>query len=69
MCPRALDKDERLNVVLTRRNKQSPEPASLILPLEPPVTITKLLDDLHVVVGDKVEFEVEVSEEGANVMW
>lgn len=55
--------------MLTRRNKQSPEPASLILPLEPPVTITKLLDDLHVVVGDKVEFEVEVSEEGANVMW
>ncbi|MFT7798112.1 myosin-binding protein C, fast-type-like isoform X3 [Arapaima gigas] len=36
---------------------------------EPPVTITKLLDDLHVVVGDKVEFEVEVSEEGANVKW
>ncbi|KAJ8347251.1 hypothetical protein SKAU_G00286520 [Synaphobranchus kaupii] len=36
---------------------------------EPPITITKLLDDMHVVVGDKVEFEVEVSEEGANVMW
>ncbi|XP_061079825.1 myosin binding protein Ca isoform X1 [Conger conger] len=36
---------------------------------EPPITITKLLDDLHVVVGDKVEFEVEVSEEGANVIW
>ncbi|KAI4875367.1 hypothetical protein NFI96_022851, partial [Prochilodus magdalenae] len=36
---------------------------------EPPVTITKLLDDIHVVVGDKVEFEVEVSEEGANVKW
>uniref|UniRef100_A0A8D0CHL2 Myosin-binding protein C, fast-type n=1 Tax=Scleropages formosus TaxID=113540 RepID=A0A8D0CHL2_SCLFO len=36
---------------------------------EPPVTITKLLDDLHVVVEDKVEFEVEVSEEGANVKW
>ncbi|XP_066497735.1 myosin binding protein Ca [Hoplias malabaricus] len=36
---------------------------------EPPVTITKLLDDIHVVVGDKVEFEVEVSEDGANVIW
>uniref|UniRef100_A0A672LFK6 Myosin-binding protein C, fast-type-like n=1 Tax=Sinocyclocheilus grahami TaxID=75366 RepID=A0A672LFK6_SINGR len=34
---------------------------------EPPVTITKMLDDVHVVVGEKVEFEVEVSEEGANV--
>ncbi|XP_063045426.1 myosin binding protein Ca isoform X3 [Engraulis encrasicolus] len=36
---------------------------------EPPVTITKPLDDMHVVVGDKVEFEIEVSEEGANVIW
>ncbi|XP_047428657.1 myosin binding protein Ca isoform X4 [Mugil cephalus] len=36
---------------------------------EPPVTITKLLDDVHTVVGEKVEFEVEVSEEGANVKW
>uniref|UniRef100_A0A672SU11 Myosin binding protein C, fast type a n=1 Tax=Sinocyclocheilus grahami TaxID=75366 RepID=A0A672SU11_SINGR len=34
---------------------------------EPPVTITKMLDDIHVVVGEKVEFEVEVSDEGANV--
>uniref|UniRef100_A0A8C1MAW2 Myosin binding protein C, fast type a n=1 Tax=Cyprinus carpio TaxID=7962 RepID=A0A8C1MAW2_CYPCA len=33
---------------------------------EPPVTITKMLDDIHVVVGEKVEFEVEVSDEGAN---
>lgn len=39
------------------------------LPLEPPITITKLLDDVHTVVGEKVEFEVEVSEEGANVKW
>uniref|UniRef100_A0A8C2D2V5 Myosin binding protein C, fast type a n=1 Tax=Cyprinus carpio TaxID=7962 RepID=A0A8C2D2V5_CYPCA len=31
---------------------------------EPPVTITKMLDDVHVVVGEKVEFEVEVSDEG-----
>uniref|UniRef100_UPI0037E94D96 myosin binding protein Ca n=1 Tax=Semicossyphus pulcher TaxID=241346 RepID=UPI0037E94D96 len=36
---------------------------------EPPITITKLLDDVHTVVGEKVEFEVEVSEEGANVKW
>ncbi|XP_051988783.1 myosin-binding protein C, fast-type-like isoform X1 [Xyrauchen texanus] len=36
---------------------------------EPPVTINKMLDDIHVVVGEKVEFEVEVSEEGANVKW
>ncbi|XP_042254226.1 myosin binding protein Cb isoform X1 [Thunnus maccoyii] len=36
---------------------------------EPPVTITKLMDDYHVVVGDRVEFEIEVSEEGAHVMW
>ncbi|XP_053706943.1 myosin binding protein Ca isoform X1 [Synchiropus splendidus] len=36
---------------------------------EPPVTITKLLDDVHTVVGEKVEFEVEVSEEGAHVKW
>lgn len=38
-------------------------------PPEPPVTITKLLDDVHTVVGERVEFEVEVSEEGANVRW
>ncbi|CAL8274690.1 unnamed protein product [Lota lota] len=36
---------------------------------EPPVTITKLLDDVHTLVGEKVEFEVEVSEEGAQVKW
>ena len=33
------------------------------------MTITKLMDDYHVVVGERVEFEVEVSEEGANAMW
>ena len=43
--------------------------ALLNLPSEPPVTITKLLDDVHTVVGEKVEFEVEVSEEGASVKW
>lgn len=46
----------------------SPLPLSLSAP-EPPVTITKLMDDYHVVVGERVEFEIEVSEEGAHVMW
>ncbi|XP_075696926.1 myosin-binding protein C, fast-type [Rhinoderma darwinii] len=36
---------------------------------EPPVTILKPLEDQQVFVGDKVEMEVEVSEEGALVMW
>ncbi|XP_074872196.1 myosin-binding protein C, fast-type [Carettochelys insculpta] len=36
---------------------------------EPPVLIVKGLDDQQVVVGDRVELEVEVSEEGAQVMW
>lgn len=36
---------------------------------EPPITITKLLDDVHTVVGERVDFEVEVSEEGAHVKW
>uniref|UniRef100_A0A3Q3C7T7 Myosin-binding protein C, fast-type n=1 Tax=Haplochromis burtoni TaxID=8153 RepID=A0A3Q3C7T7_HAPBU len=35
---------------------------------EPPVTITKLMDDYHVVVGERVEFEIEVSEEGAHIL-
>lgn len=42
---------------------------STLLHPEPPVTITKLMDDYHVVVGERVEFEIEVSEEGAHVMW
>lgn len=41
----------------------------VMLSLEPPVTITKLLDDVHTVAGERVEFEVEVSEEGANIRW
>uniref|UniRef100_A0A8C4YGE3 Myosin binding protein C2 n=1 Tax=Gopherus evgoodei TaxID=1825980 RepID=A0A8C4YGE3_9SAUR len=36
---------------------------------EPPVLITKGLDDHQVFVGDRVQLEVEVSEEGAQVMW
>ncbi|XP_053546731.1 myosin-binding protein C, fast-type isoform X2 [Bombina bombina] len=36
---------------------------------EPPVVINKPLEDHQVYVGDKVELEVEVSEEGAHVIW
>ncbi|KAM9391573.1 myosin binding protein Ca [Pholidichthys leucotaenia] len=36
---------------------------------EPPITITRQLDDVHTLVGQKVEFEVEVSEEGASIRW
>ncbi|XP_063798954.1 myosin-binding protein C, fast-type-like isoform X1 [Pseudophryne corroboree] len=36
---------------------------------EPPVTIVRPLEDQQVFVGDKIELEVEVSEEGAQVMW
>ncbi|XP_069804870.1 myosin-binding protein C, fast-type-like [Dendropsophus ebraccatus] len=36
---------------------------------EPPVTIVKPLEDHQVFVGDRLELEVEVSEEGAAVMW
>ncbi|CAN9505062.1 unnamed protein product [Ophioblennius macclurei] len=40
-----------------------------LLVKEPPITITKPLSDTTAVEGDKVEFEVEVSEEGASVKW
>ncbi|XP_012588974.1 PREDICTED: myosin-binding protein C, fast-type [Condylura cristata] len=36
---------------------------------EPPVLIVKPLEDQQVFVGDRVEMVVEVSEEGAQVMW
>nr|XP_033817503.1 myosin-binding protein C, fast-type [Geotrypetes seraphini] len=36
---------------------------------EPPVLIEKPLDDQQVFVGDRLELEVTVSEEGAQVMW
>ncbi|XP_067830594.1 myosin binding protein Ca isoform X2 [Heptranchias perlo] len=36
---------------------------------EPPVTIVVPLDDQHVYVEDRVEFDCEVSEEGAVVVW
>lgn len=49
--------------------KENHKPDSIMVHLEPPITITKLMDDYHVVVGERVEFEIEVSEEGAHVMW
>ena len=36
---------------------------------EPPVLIVTPLEDQQVFVGDRVEMAVEVSEEGAHVMW
>uniref|UniRef100_A0A670IEU0 Myosin-binding protein C, cardiac-type n=1 Tax=Podarcis muralis TaxID=64176 RepID=A0A670IEU0_PODMU len=36
---------------------------------EPPVLITHSLEDQVVMVGERVEFEIEVSEEGATVKW
>ncbi|MBZ3882278.1 Myosin-binding protein C, cardiac-type, partial [Sciurus carolinensis] len=36
---------------------------------EPPVLITRALEDQLVMVGQRVEFECEVSEEGAQVKW
>ncbi|XP_021564270.1 myosin-binding protein C, cardiac-type [Carlito syrichta] len=36
---------------------------------EPPVLITRPLEDQQVMVGQRVEFECEVSEEGAQVRW
>uniref|UniRef100_A0A669BVF7 Myosin binding protein Ca n=1 Tax=Oreochromis niloticus TaxID=8128 RepID=A0A669BVF7_ORENI len=51
------------------KNGQEIKPSYFYLFSEPPITITKLLDDVHTVVGERVEFEVEVSEEGANVIW
>jgi myosin-binding protein C, cardiac-type len=36
---------------------------------EPPVLITRSLEDQLVMVGQRVEFECEVSEEGAQVKW
>ncbi|XP_060117667.1 myosin-binding protein C, cardiac-type [Heteronotia binoei] len=36
---------------------------------EPPILITHPLEDQVVMVGERVEFEIEVSEEGATVKW
>lgn len=49
----------------------SPETTSLLTPVptEPPVLIITPLEDQQVFVGDRVEMSVEVSEDGAQVMW
>ncbi|KAG8564578.1 hypothetical protein GDO81_016523 [Engystomops pustulosus] len=36
---------------------------------EPPVLVLRPLEDQMVMVGERVEFECEVSEEGAQVKW
>ncbi|XP_030400164.1 myosin-binding protein C, slow-type isoform X3 [Gopherus evgoodei] len=36
---------------------------------EPPVVVTKALEDLSTYVGERIELSCEVSEEGANVKW
>lgn len=44
----------------------------LILPfftLEPPVMVTKQLEDTNAYCGERVELECEVSEDDANVKW
>lgn len=47
------------------RTRLSRSPSST----EPPVLITRPLEDQQVMVGQRVEFECEVSEEGAQVKW
>lgn len=37
--------------------------------LEPPIMVTKLLEDTNAYCGEKVELECEVSEDDANVKW
>lgn len=39
------------------------------LTLEPPIVVTKLLEDTNAYCGERVELECEVSEEDANVKW
>lgn len=51
---------------------EGPENTGLLSPLcptEPPVLIVTPLEDQQVFVGDRVEMVVEVSEDGAQVMW
>lgn len=42
---------------------------SLFFTLEPPIMVTKLLEDTNAYCGEKVELECEVSEDDANVKW
>lgn len=39
------------------------------VPTEPPVLIVTPLEDQQVFVGDRVEMAVEVSEDGAQLIW
>lgn len=39
------------------------------VPTEPPVLIVTPLEDQQVFVGDRVEMSVEVSEDGAQLIW
>lgn len=48
---------------------ESPGLLSPLCPAEPPVLIVTPLEDQQVFVGDRVEMVVEVSEDGAQVMW
>lgn len=52
-----------------RRATQGPVRHTAPALTEPPVLITRPLEDQLVMVGQRVEFECEVSEEGAQVKW
>lgn len=51
------------------RATEGPARHTLLAVAEPPVLITRPLEDQLVMVGQRVEFECEVSEEGAQVKW
>lgn len=52
-----------------RRAPEGPVCHTLPALTEPPVLIMRPLEDQLVMVGQRVEFECEVSEEGAQVKW
>ncbi|KAK7828907.1 hypothetical protein U0070_002137, partial [Myodes glareolus] len=51
------------------KRPQGSSPHGVLPWTEPPVLITRSLEDQLVMVGQRVEFECEVSEEGAQVKW
>lgn len=51
------------------KRPQGGSPHGVLPWTEPPVLITRSLEDQLVMVGQRVEFECEVSEEGAQVKW
>lgn len=51
------------------RDPETTDFQSPLCPAEPPILIVTPLEDQQVFVGDRVEMAVEVSEEGAQVMW